>query len=154
MSIIALVGPHAIGKTTAANRWAARYRNINVVHCDGKLPSNLGGVTILEGCSAMANRWLPQLSHRIALVVHCVCSPERLAQAMQERCTKKNKIYRDDYWTPRWLEYEASKRMDNLLAKRLPNVRCKKFEVEAHDDWRYVDEYVSAEIRLLLRVRR
>ena len=104
MPFIALVGPHAVGKTTAAKRWAARYQQLQICHCDNQKPPEASDeIVLLEGCSAMANRWLPQLN--IQEVIHCYCAPEMLEANMRARCASKGKKYREDYWTPRWLEY-------------------------------------------------
>ena len=137
---IALVGPHAIGKTTAAKRWAVRYSSLGVVHCDNNAPEDLEGVVLLEGCSALANRWLPQVCP--AEVIHCYCSPETLAENMKRRCQDRGKRYREDYWTPRWLGYEAKIRMTNLLSKRLAGVKVVEFLISNKEqDWQVVDAY-------------
>lgn len=137
MAVIALVGPHAVGKTTAARRWAARYSNLKVVHCDGDKQVNIPGrVVLLEGCSAHANQWIDKVA--VDWVIHAYCAPELLRQNMKLRCEAKGKTFRDDYWDNSKLVYESYHRMNNLLS-RLGLKHSDFLVADRQTDWRNID---------------
>ena len=138
MPTIVLVGPHAIGKTTATARYKALFPELVVTHCDSKLPIETDAVQLCEGCAAHANQWLPLIESPHIIQVYC--DPETMEQFMRQRCALNGKPYREDYWTPRMLQYEAGDRMVNLL-RRL-GLPSKLFYIRfGYLGWDTVDAY-------------
>lgn len=167
--IISLIGPHAIGKTTAIKRWSAMYPWAKVVMCDQGLAFNAEGweekqrgwlgssdekvacavraaydpdLWICEGNTARNMPWMKVIKSQ--LLIHVFCSPEKFRELMRTRCEAKNKKFREDYWDDKKLEYESAGRFRNALkAGRI--LASSVVEVEINDqakDWLIVDQII------------
>src|ERR1044072_5407830 len=129
MSILFVIGPSAIGKTTAVRRWCQRYKSLVGIHADK-------GVELIDGVQRreigwkkdartkqeLVNAWrwsrrtvgIESAAHRAAALLEyispddwllaLVCSVEAQEEWLRERCKKtangKVKRFRDEYWTP------------------------------------------------------
>ncbi len=143
MSVIALIGPHAIGKTTTIYRWAKRYSRLVAKECDHLYGENplkeidlSDKVVVLEGSSAQANRWLPGVSQNVVHIISVYCSGPVLLERMVAR---SKKAFNYDYWDDKKLAYEAKARLDNLLRLRLPKISVTEYLVDKYEDWDKVD---------------
>jgi len=165
--IIALIGPHAIGKTTAVQRWSDYYPHIRMVACDnGRAFDGLGWeekqpgwlrssdekiaaatrcaespyTWVCEGNTARNMPWLKVVKCKV--ILHTFCSPEKFAQLMRARCNRNKKEYREDYWSDQILAYEASGRFKNAERdKKLATKNVLDFVIDNQEtDWEPVDE--------------
>lgn len=172
MAIIGLFGPHAIGKTTAANRWIARYHGLTAALADlqreatwqGRMlvrgwqgtaeqKFNLvrhhqqrGGVTIVESVwSTPARAFNPE-----SPVIFVVCGWTTMLRLLQYRCESKGKQFRKDYWNQQRLDYESHRRYINFAARYLCPNQWKCFDINNQvEDWPTVDEYFGQLYRKL-----
>jgi hypothetical protein len=170
MPIIAMCGPHAIGKTTAVRRWVERYHGLLDCISDSQMYIRWGGnadildwkgtveekaalvkecrerrcVTVVESVRAtVLNFLLP--GEPIILVL---CSGETMGRVLRERCARKGKPFNNDYWTKDNLEYESHLRYTNLVGKLGLETSCKQFFIEDQArDWSAVDEYFGSLFR-------
>lgn len=177
MAIIQLIGPNAIGKTTAARRYADRYKTqLTVMHCDNQLIVNNGVKTRdhrLKATMAEKQQALEDWrSHpgvclfesarndmlRLALsrepIIFVVCTAKMHERNMRARCEAKGKKYRADYWVHSRLEYECCGRYVNFAQKNLAKSQYTIFELNDQErDWPAVDEYFYTLFRKLHNVR-
>ena len=176
MSIIALLGPHAVGKSTAADRWLVRYGSLGlvVVHCDNsRIVTATGSTTqkgwsgsteekqslarvcaasplihVLEGNTARNIPWLKAVP--VVAIIHATCNWEQFSVFMQSRCAAKGKKYREDYWDSKKLEYEAHQRLHNAVHNYGICSPIADFMIEDQTaDWHRVDEHFSQLFRQL-----
>lgn len=174
--IIALLGPHAIGKSTALNRWIHHFGNRGLigVHCDNNQKVSAAGteiergwsgtteqkqrlalhcalsksIFVLEGNTARSIPWAKSVPSHI--IIHVTCSPERFGELMQSRCDAKGKKYRSDYWDYKKLEYESRRRLANAITNY--HITCPVIEFFIEDqtkDWVHVDAYFCKVFRKL-----
>ena len=164
--LIGLVGPHAIGKTTAMQRWVAKYPKLVGVCCDtgtviqgdakeqtkgwykpdavGVLVEHyrkLNNVVVLEGC---AQRWhcVAKQFEPTEPIIHVFCDWQIAKKLMVDRCNKIGKKFNYDYWTEKWLRYEASKRFTNFATKNLSASQVVNLMVnDVTTDWPIVDKH-------------
>jgi len=164
--LVALIGPHAVGKSSAGERWAERYKDINVVNCDNAVAYNSSGwrerqrgwlgstdekvalatlcadepkLWVCEGNTARNMPWLKVVP--IYTIIHTYCKPKLFGTLMKERCNRNGKKYREDYWTEQKLWYESEQRFRNAWSKHLnPRTTLKDFLIEdVQKDWKKVD---------------
>lgn len=167
MPIIHMMGPNAIGKTTAANRYAQKYGDrIAVVLADiqtvvvGQQRTRERGwkgtqeekQALVEGVreqypvvlceSARTTTTTYALPDEIIIIL--TCSPERMEENMRARCEAKGKRFRDDYWKLDKLAYESSRRYLTFAKKNLDPKQIRHFKIEDRvRDWPAVDEFFS-----------
>ncbi len=162
--IISLVGCNAIGKTTAARRWAAKYPQLVSVSADGgtfvirdgvekrqvewkgevatkeRLTRGYAaekGVVLIESARTTHLAFTPEDSPTIVVT----CSWQLYEKHMRARCLAKGKRFRDDYWTQDKLAYECSRRYLSWVAKHFEGREVHYFEIEDQArDWPKVDE--------------
>lgn len=174
MALISLVGCNAIGKTTAARRWCARYPGLIALLMDVQTRLSGGGAVtervrgskgtdadkraLVEAARAdpavhlFESARTTHLNHLLpgepAIVL--LCSWQTYERNMRARCTAKNKRFRDDYWNPGRMEAESIRRHGNFVRKHLPPEQYRVFYVEDYDrDWPAVDEYFGELYRKL-----
>ncbi len=160
MALISLVGPHAIGKTTAIQRWAKRYHKLTAISCDLGLVYNFhnkqkekgwqgsaeekralvqkwqkwNGVVVIESARTDIIRFMEGEGHLILVT----CNWELHEMNMRERCAAKNKKFREDYWTEGKLVYESCGRYLNSAEKNMPHHDL--FPIwNKQTDWQSVD---------------
>lgn len=157
MSVIGMIGPHAVGKTTALARWTARYGSLGLqtFSLDAQrkeFPGNeekralVGShrcpapeVVVVESARGFAG-WVGYLSAGDPLIV--LTCPEPVGRAwMMER--KPGKPL-SDYWTPKRLDYECNGHLLNYVRKHTGHMVVKHFVIEDRErDWPAVDEYFA-----------
>lgn len=164
--LITVMGPHAVGKTTAIKRWSARFKDINFVHADNCIEFNSKGmrkkeklwmgtsaekvelaercrdsddIWVVEGNTPRNTPWLKCVESHA--VIHVYTDPQIFKRFMQDRCAKRDKEFREDYWTDKKLEYESYNRFNNLRVKHWSgwNVDFKEFKIVDYNDWRKID---------------
>lgn len=162
--IICLVGPYAVGKSTAARSWSKRYPHINFVDADqstwykgnghkervigwqGKADQKVALATIcadsseiwvIEGNSSRVSSWLKVVP--CEAIIHTYCSPDILYNNIKERCESNNRKFNAEYWDDRTkLAYESRGRIQNLH-KKLAQVPLYEFEIiNRSTDWKIV----------------
>lgn len=162
--IISVFGPNAIGKTTAARRWAAKYPGLlRCISADlclvmengeerreqgwnktieekralvGKY-RQLSQVTIVE--TARTSRWVEPEDFVVALT----CPWELHQKHMMARCAAKNKKFRAEYWTQAKLDYECSRRYTNFVAQYVHPSKYKHLAIaDQARDWPKVDAFI------------
>jgi hypothetical protein len=168
MPIIAMCGPHAIGKTTAVRRWVERYRGLVAALADLQLEISQEEETRVRG-------WKGTVEEKAALVKECrerrcvtvvesvrttalnfllpgepiilvLCSGETMGRVLRERCARKGKTFNSGYWTKDKLEYESHHRYTNLVGKL--GLEAQQFFIENQSrDWPAVDEYFGSLFR-------
>lgn len=170
MPVIGLIGPHAVGKTTAARRWAARYSGLTACLTDIQLVLRNGvetrvrgwkgtkeekieltreaqsysGVVLVESARGFST-WLSVLLPTDFVIV-ITCSESLGRQWLEERRGGRKL---SEYWTATRLEYECSRHLLNSV-KRLKPDQVKHFEfTDRAKDWKEVDSYFSALYRKL-----
>jgi len=178
MPIIHMMGPNAIGKTTAATRWSEKYGSrIAVVLADIQME-------VVGDVKTKVRGWKGEQSEKKALVeairtqypvVLCesarttttttyalpeepviilTCSPEAMDRNMKARCDRKGKTFREDYWKLDKLAYESSRRYLTFAKKNLDPRQIKHFVIEDYaTDWAAVDEYFFSLFRRLWNAR-
>lgn len=165
--IIALAGPHAIGKTTAVKRWVAKYSGLTGVLADNELEitqtgqvmvkewkdtvedkcrqverlQQRQGVSVVESARTTILNWMKPEEPVILLVT----TGDIARQHMINRCLAKGKKFNDPYWTAQKLNYESRLRYLNYAQKNLQPSQYKVFEItDQARDWPEVDEYFSS----------
>jgi deoxyadenosine/deoxycytidine kinase len=160
MPMISLVGCNAVGKTTAAARYATRYPFLKTWSLDllrKEFPDTSAKVQLAARC--VAERGTVHLIESV-YTTHLDCPPHPVFVAvcdwklyerhMRARCERRGKRFRDDYWNPGKLEYESGRRYRNWVAKNLRPSDVVLFEIrDQAADWATLDERVAAVIRRL-----
>jgi hypothetical protein len=173
--LIALFGPHAVGKTTAARRWVDRYKpRLVAALCDvqrgydGAAETRVKewkgtfaqkavllaaearrrpGVFLIE--TGRGNMILPALAPDDA-VVHVYCSPARLRENLRARAARLGKKFNEPYWDDDRCGYEARRRLDNCAARHLRPGQMASFKIDDYArDWPAVDAYFGSLFRKL-----
>lgn len=162
--IIALVGPHAVGKSTAARAWSKRYPNINFVDTDQSTWYKGDGHTervvgwqlkaeqkvalatqcatsnelwVIEGNSSRVSSWLRIVP--CVAIIHAYCSPDLLFNNIQQRCKENGRHFNEDYWDEQKLRYESVQRIRNLHRKQISKIPLYEFEIiNRKTDWKFV----------------
>ncbi len=160
--IISMVGCNAVGKSTAARRYAARYPMLKVVSADTQLELHNGvEERVREWKGTVDDKRLmveKTYQHPVALVesartthleflkpgspiIIVTASAEMYKANMVARCLLKGKKFRYDYWTDFKLGYESHTRYINYARKNLTQHRVIYFKVEDKaKDWPAIDE--------------
>ena len=174
MPLIALIGTHAIGKTTAVRRWIERYPKLIGIIADTQLAirdgeearerererewkgtgedkrtmieqyRSLPRITVIDTAAARANMILPFFSIKESVI--CLqCSPIVMLNNLRSRCEKQRKKFNSDYWDIQRLTYEAQGRAVNYVQKNLHPSQYRIFTVNDYErDWPVVDEYFGS----------
>lgn len=174
MAIIGLVGPHAIGKTTACYRWLQRYpgkllaaiadnqweassssEKVRVRGWKGDVEAKRKlveyhiqrvGVTIIDSVRTTNLNYFREVDP----VIIVTCDWRVMDRVLRGRCEKNNKEFNEKYWTQQKLGYESSSRYLNFAAKKLQPNQVKCFEiVDQAKDWLAVDVYFGKLFRKL-----
>lgn len=176
MSLIAIAGPHAIGKTTAVYRWMTLYPKLFAIIADdqweaetvngkiervrvrewkgtteekGQLVNALrkrNKVSIIDSVRTTCINYFKPGDH----VIFVTCSGETMERVLQARCKRNNKKYNATYWDMRKLTYESRVRYVNAAAKFLTPDQAHWFTIEDQArDWPAVDEYFGKLYRKL-----
>jgi hypothetical protein len=158
MPLIAMFGPHAVGKTTALSRYKARYGDrLITLSFDAErsaFPGNPEKQSKVRQCQSDPAVWLLESARGFAgwlsvfgpsdpvIVLTC---PEPVGRRwLVERRRGKPLT---DYWTGKRLDYECNGHLLNWVS-RLPGAR--HFVVEDRErDWVKVDEYFGKLFREL-----
>ena len=164
--LISVIGPHAVGKTTALKKWSNKFKDINFVHADNCIEFNSKGmyrkekkwmgtsqdkveltqkckddseIWVVEGNTPRNTPWLKYVQSDA--VIHVYTSPDRFREFMKARCDKRGKQFREDYWTPQKLYYESYNRFNNLRLKNWEGweLDFAEFEISNYSDWRKID---------------
>lgn len=170
--IIHLVGPNAIGKTTAVQRWSKRYgERLTTISCDNnkvtcgseefrekgwqgtaaekdalvKKYQALDKIIVME--SARTTTLCSAIPQEPVILVTCAWQLHKAN--MMARCAAKNKRFRAEYWTDWKLNYECTARYVNFAKKRLPGSRVEHFHLTNYAEWDAVDAYFGALFRQL-----
>jgi hypothetical protein len=170
-AVIAMCGPNAIGKTTAARRWAAEMPYLTACLCDSKAVVRNGveceedaswksadpevraglaqrystwpGVVLVESASGYGLRIAEEMraDHWIILTAPPAASLDQL----RSRAVALGKPFRDDYWTLTKVGYESERRLLNYARSKLPDNRWTQFVIENQTrDWPVVDKFAKA----------
>lgn len=152
MAVIGLIGPHAVGKTTALRRWRDRYGDrIAVTSFDAErkaYPGNPEKQSHIARCRADGRVWVMEsargfsgwvtafLPSEPVIVLTC---PEPAGRAWMVERRKGRPM--SDYWTQKRLDYECNGHLLNYVRK-LPPAQVRHFVIEDRErDWPAVDEY-------------
>lgn len=172
LTYITLVGPNAIGKTTAVRRWVARYSKLVAISADLQLVFRDGEETRQKGWSGTAEQKqqlvdeyqslqrvvvvesartdILRFSRNNGFLLLVTCSAESHRQHLIQRCTAKEKKFRDDYWTLGKCAYESQRRYVNSAKENFDSNRTHMFTVNDQErDWPVVDEYFGQLFRRL-----
>jgi len=89
---------------------------------------------IAEGCRFFAGSTMSGISNLyttynggIKLFV-IRTTPEVMLKCMEDRCIKRGKPFRREYWEGGNANYYAAAKFDNLIGKRAPNIPVKRFD--------------------------
>jgi len=169
MSLISLVGCNAVGKTTAALRYAQRYPSLLIAECDTEkvlMPTTEGMERAVlrekgwKGTAEEKENLMSGYRHRehVSLIVSArtthlnfcclgepvimvTCDWQLYEKHMRARCEAKGKRYRDDYWDEYKLKYESSRRYLTFAQKNLQPQDVHHFVInDQATDWPKVDE--------------
>lgn len=176
MPIIALIGPNAVGKTSAVTRWCKKYQRLVGCLCDSnqrvvagqleiearswkqnesraalvehyKLLSQTA-VIVAEGASGYGLRIAKELDADLWIII--TCSAQASRRQLQARCQQRGKTFRADYWTDLRLSYESERRHIKYARKNLPAERFVVAAVEEQaEDWPKVDQLFGTIYRRL-----
>lgn len=174
--IVALFGPHAIGKTTAARRWAVKYRpKLTTISADNQLEydgcseirvrgwqgsladkhqllkqlRDRSKVFLIESCSSYGTQILRGLL-KTDYVIHVHCSPKVMLDNLRNRALKRGKQFNAPYWDQRRLKYESYDRLHNCAKTYGLLSQVVEFKVDNYEeDWPVVDEYFGSLFRKL-----
>lgn len=168
MAVIGLIGPHAVGKTTAVYRWLEQFSGkLTGVIADDQWEARsredrtrvrewkgtkeekatavqrcLDSSTIYVVDSARGfSTWVDVLPPGTPLIV--LTCPEPCGRKFIEarRATKAKPNPLSEYWTPRRLDYECNGYLLNYVKKRT-DLDVKHFIIEDRErDWPVVDAY-------------
>lgn len=173
MPFIVMIGPHAIGKTTAVRRYASRYRRLTVVMADSQIEIvdrsekkiRLWGGSVNEKQSRMEYHKrhqnvvliesgrnyagiLTNLSEDDKVVVLTCPAEVGLAHMIARRQGKPT----SEYWTADRLDYEFNRRPMNW-ARRLESM-SRVFSIQDRVvDWPVVDNYMYGVIAKMLNTQ-
>jgi len=177
MPLIVMVGPNAIGKTTAAARWYESYPSLVSVSCDN-------GLVRANGLSNVIPRdrekgWSGSVEEKTALVrkyrdlervvliesartdivrfaegegwlLVVTCNGPTHKRHLQARCEAKRKRFREDYWTDQKLTYESFGRYNNAANRYWDCAKTERFVVEDQEtDWARIDDWFGTLFRKL-----
>lgn len=172
MPVIGMVGPHAIGKTTAARRWAARYTKLVVAIADQQWEESASGkervkawkgtaeekealvadrrarpvVTLVESVWTTACRFFTPEEP----IIIVTCDWRVMERVFRERVKRLGKTFKEDYWTPRKMGYESAVRYLNFAQKNWSPQQYRHFNIEDQArDWPAVDAHFGALYRRL-----
>lgn len=171
-----MIGPHAVGKTTAVYRWLDWYQGklVGVVcddHWEATSKTNRTkvkewGGTKEEKSSAVRrclesstiyvvdsargfSTWVDVLPAGTDLIVITCSEPNGRRFIEERRATKRNPKPLSDYWTPRRLDYECNGYLLNYVRKRR-DLAVRHFVIEDRQrDWVAVDKYFGLIFRRL-----
>jgi hypothetical protein len=174
MAVIGLVGPHAIGKTTACYRWLTRYRGKLVCaiadnQWEARSATDRTRVRNWKGTIQEKQQLVEQCQSRQEVIVIdsvrttnlnyfqptdpviiVTCSWQVMNQVLRDRCKRNNKKFNEKYWDQWKLDYESHRRYLNYAAKRLSASQWKHFVIEDQArDWLAVDDYFGSLFRRL-----
>lgn len=152
-----MLGPHAIGKSTALKRWKNRYGalletysldDMRKTYPDNPQKQELihllnraNRVCVVESGKAFAG-WMSVVP-RTAHVIVPVCTADLIKQWTEERSGKPM----SDYWTRQKLEYESERRFKNFCR---PYHNTMFFTVRDREkDWERIDQYFYKIFRTL-----
>jgi len=169
MAVIALVGPHAIGKTTAIRRWVAKYGSLGqlvgvsadnqLVYANGQQIKEKGWkgtladkqyamrarrasskTLVVESGGPYATQIIKCL-HPGDHVIFVWCTRERLIQCLQERCARSGKKFNPNSKPVTDAGYECRDRVHNALC-RTNGLQIESFQIDnLVQDWETVDAY-------------
>jgi hypothetical protein len=173
MTVICMVGPNAIGKTTAVERWSRRYGDrLTLISCDNqrviignRVEKEVGwsgtahqkqelcdkylkapGVTLIESARTDIVRFMRRQGHLFVVV----CCGASHGEHMRARCAlKKKKEYRVDYWTPEKLSYESKRRYVNSARANFHPAQTSIIEVDRYEQWKRVDKQLDELLQTL-----
>lgn len=179
-NLVHMIGPNAIGKTTALERWGAKYSHLNCISCDtgghgarlvdgSWIPTegdwkgdklgrqklvgevrSLPQVSVLESARTTTTTSFALATEQVIVVM---TSGRLLGENLRLRCEAKSKQFKSSYWTSDKLEYEASRRYLNFARKSLRPGQYKIFNlINRQTDWQQVDEYFGSIYRKLHNV--
>lgn len=164
MPVICLVGPHAVGKTTAVKRWVKRYSRLKGVLADNQLEitqeteervlewkhtaedkkrlvekhSASRTVSVLDSVRTTNCLYIGPEDRVIVLTVPWEISMQHL----KDRCKANGKKFNAEYWTPKKVEYESSNRYLNFMEKNLDEKQYAIFNIRQQaKDWKIVDKH-------------
>jgi hypothetical protein len=172
MPMICMVGPNAIGKTTAVERWSKRYGDkLTAISCDNQrvivgesVTKELGWSGTAAEKQALVNKYrdLPQVTliesartdivrflHGQGNLLVVTCEPAEHRRHLQARCARSNKLFREDYWTFEKCRYESTRRYVNSANTNFHPRQVKIIELKTYDDWSIVDTYFYSLFRSL-----
>jgi len=164
--IVSMVGCNAIGKTTAAGRYVARYRGLlqavlmDVQAIIGPVPGErrrcleskgtegekAGLVDAMRSSPTVTLMESARTTHLRVIgsddpVIVVTCTPELYERHMRDRCLRLGKRYREDYWTQVKLTYECHRRYVNFVGRVLDPSQVRYFVIaDQARDWPAVDE--------------
>lgn len=160
-----MIGPHAVGKTTALKRWTARYGDrLRAVSLDAersKYPDNPAKAALVESCRADGRVWVIESAREPAgwltvlpsdaPVVVLTCGTEDARKWWGERRTAKGKpADLGPYWHDKRLLYECDGYIRSASQKFLRPDQTKHFVIADRErDWPAVDEYFGSVFRRL-----
>lgn len=172
MAIIGLVGPHAIGKTTAVYRWISKYSGLLGAIADDQWEATQEGkIRVREWKGTVEDKRKLVEKHRARNgvtvidsvrttnigyfkpnepVIIVTCSWQVMNRVLRARCERNNKKFNEKYWDERLLEYESNRRFINFAQKNLAPTQFKHFVInDQARDWPAVDEYFGRVYRQL-----
>lgn len=172
MPVVGMIGPHAVGKTTAARRWLKRFPLLTVAFCDDQWEETSAGrvrvrewkgtkeekiaqalrvkadasrVTLIESARGFST-WLSVFAPTDPVIV-ITCSEPLGRRWLEER---RGGRPLGPYWTERRLEYECRGRLMNYVTKKLDPKQVRHFEFADRDaGWEEVDRYFTSLYRPL-----
>lgn len=160
MPIIGMIGANAVGKTTAVRRWCQRYTRLVGVCCDSQIqimdgresPSKgwqgtdaarqalirkyqaMDRVVVLEGAAGYGCRIIREAKPVHTLII--VTNEDSMKAFLRDRCGRRGKEFRADYWTPKKLQYEGNHRCMNFARKELFHLDYTVVEINDQEkDW-------------------
>jgi hypothetical protein len=166
MPIVALIGGHGVGKSTAVKRWTSRYSMLEGYSLDDmrkefysnaekvqlvqrlQQSSTVGVVETAKGYSA----WLKQLTPTDPVLIVTCATPLLGSQWMIAR---KGGKPLSAWWNTERFQYELIDKFLNFAAKNLNPSQVKHFQVrDQATDWPKIDAEFGAIFRALNNSRR
>ena len=176
-SVIWVAGPNAAGKTTALRRWKQHLQD--KVHC--VTADNNREIDVTGEKMHRDPRWSGTMQEKQEILqelfdsddpvpwivescrtppipfakrLYCVFTLTKgpaMARNLEERCDKKGKRFKKEFWTPKRCHYESHDRQLRWIGKHEP-ICCKVLWVDKREDqWPRADHYV---IQLAKRLHR
>ncbi len=164
MPVIGMIGPHAVGKTTALKRWAERYNGLITVSLDverSAYPDNEAKQALVKQCQTDNRVWVLESARGFAAwvgafkatdpVIVLTCPEPVGRQWISDRRVAKGKPAElGPYWTERRLDYECNGHLLNYVKKKLHPDQVKHFVIEDRArDWPAADDYFGLLYRRL-----